>query len=65
MVGPVVLMIAWSLFVGLNHTFGAMSQHHNVLRAVRVYADGQRTAGDFFDDLWAYSRFRHVVERLT
>ena len=52
----------WAVFVGMNHAFGAMSQPDGALRAASAYVEGDRSAGDFFDDLWSYSRVRHAVE---
>jgi hypothetical protein len=48
----------WSLFLGMNHAFGASQQDG----AAEVATT--RGATSFANLAWSYSRFRHLVERL-
>lgn len=55
--------IAWSVFLGMNHAFGASQEDGADDIAARV-ASGERTPHELADLTWAYSRARHIVERL-
>lgn len=58
----VVVAAAWSVFIGMNHAFGA-DQPDGASDIVAAYFDGRRTPRDFVRLTWTYSRIRHVVER--
>ena len=62
----VVLVLAasaWSVFLGMNHAFGA-SQEDGADDIARRVVSGERTPRELVDLTWAYSRARHVIERL-
>jgi hypothetical protein len=63
--GLAVAATCWSLFIGFNHAFGTADQPDGATYIARAYVDGRRTPRDFFRLAWAYSRVRHVVERVT
>ncbi|HUP32685.1 MAG TPA: hypothetical protein VM184_06585 [Gaiellaceae bacterium] len=59
----VVIATAWSVFLGMNHAFGA-SQEDGADDIAGKVLSGERTPREFADLTWSYSRTRHVVERL-
>jgi hypothetical protein len=61
--GVVVLATAWSLFIGMNHAFGA-DMPDGVSDIAGAYVTGQRTPHDFARLAWSYSRVRHVIQAL-
>lgn len=63
--GLAVAATCWGIFIGLNHAFGTADQPDGATYIARAYVDGRRTPAHFFRTAWAYSRVRHVVERLT
>lgn len=62
-VTAVVAATCWSVFLGMNHAFGASQQDGADEIAGRTIS-GDRTPRDLADLTWSYSRIRHVVERL-
>lgn len=60
-----VVATAWSIFLGMNHAFGFADQPDGAISIARPYVTGQRSPADFAQRAWAYSRVRHVVQRLT
>lgn len=58
----VVLATAWSVFLGMNHAFGASQRDGAFDLAGKV--PGERTPTKFLELTWSYSRLRHVVERV-
>jgi hypothetical protein len=63
-VSGLVVATLWSVWLGTNHAFGGMGQGSGASRSVTLYTDGTKTPGDYLRNLWAYSRLRHVVDRL-
>lgn len=56
----IALCIAYSVFLGMNHAFGAR-QSDGAGGILAPYVDGRRTVGDFLHLTWSYSRVRHLV----
>jgi hypothetical protein len=55
--------IAWSLFLGMNHAFGA-SQDDGAFEIAGKVTSGERSLGDLRELTWSYSRLRHLLEKL-
>jgi hypothetical protein len=53
-----IACVGWSVFLGMNHAFGAAQQDGAVGIAER------HSLSEFAHLTWSYSRLRHVVERL-
>jgi hypothetical protein len=54
--------IAWSVFLGLNHVFGA-SQDDGATGVAAKVVNGDRPPGAFFDLVGSYSRLKYVLRR--
>jgi hypothetical protein len=54
----VTACVLWSIYLGMNHAFGA-SQHDGALALAT-----KRSPTTFAERAWAYSRVRHVVQRV-
>ena len=56
--GVAVAATLWSVFLGMNHAFGA-SQPDGAFAVA-----GKRSATQFLHRTWSYSRIRHLVDRV-
>jgi hypothetical protein len=54
----IAALSAWSVFLGMNHAFGA-SQGDGAFTVA-----AERSPGAFAHRAWSYSRIRHLLERL-
>jgi hypothetical protein len=54
-----VAATAWSIFLGMNHAFGGASLKSDAWDVATL-----RGPSSFVHKIWAYSRFRHVTQRL-
>lgn len=61
--GAVVVAGLWSVFLGMNHAFGA-SQDDGAFEIAGRVISRERSLGDLVDLTWSYSRIRHVVEAI-
>ena len=58
-VAAATLAAAWSVFLGLNHVFG-VKQSDGALEVAGYVTRGERTPGQFFDLVRAYSRLKYL-----
>lgn len=59
-VASVFVGVTWSVFLALNHVFGALQDDGATEVAGRVLG-GDRSLGEFFDLVVAYSRLRYLL----
>jgi len=53
-----IIFTGWSLLIGMNHAFGASQSDGAIAVATK------RSPSEFVHRAWAYSRLRHVVDKL-
>ncbi|HET8892678.1 MAG TPA: hypothetical protein VFM96_01080 [Gaiellaceae bacterium] len=53
------LAALWSVYLGLNHVFGAL-QSDGAVQIAAMLGDGRRSAGDFFHLIVVYSKLRYL-----